>query len=215
MYKRQAHLLEPDQRNEIATELTKGLEVGEYAFSKYIPIYLGEFALWLKPQELDELISRLEVLLSSPSDNIVEVALDTVGILLQCYSDYQERFPEDSAVYEAREHRLLGMLLKGLSSYRLAVRQEARLVIGKDLFASERMSHQDVYKRQLKEFANFKKSTSIKDRLIEINRLEEDGDEIYIEGNRELYVSCTDPMTIYAWSATYTRLEKCLSLIHI
>ena len=61
----------------------------------------------------------------------------------------------------------------------------------------------------LKEFANFKKSTSIKDRLIEINRLEEDGDEIYIEGNRELYVSCTDPMTIYAWSATYTRLEKC------
>ena len=78
-----AHLLEPDQRNEIATELTKGLEVGEYAFSKYIPIYLGEFALWLKPQELDELISRLEVLLSSPSDNIVEVALDTVGILLQ------------------------------------------------------------------------------------------------------------------------------------
>ncbi len=138
-----AHLLEPDQRNEIATELTKGLEVGEYAFSKYIPIYLGEFALWLKPQELDELISRLEVLLSSPSDNIVEVALDTVGILLQCYSDYQERFPEDSAVYEAREHRLLGMLLKGLSSYRLAVRQEALLVIGKDLFASERMSHQD------------------------------------------------------------------------
>ena len=65
-----AHLLEPDHRNEIATELTKGLEVGEYAFSKYIPIYLGEFALWLKPQELDELISRLEVLLSSPSDNI-------------------------------------------------------------------------------------------------------------------------------------------------
>ena len=59
------------------------------------------------------------------------------------YSDYQERFPEDSAVYEAREHRLLGMLLKGLSSYRLAVRQEALLVIGKDLFASERMSHQD------------------------------------------------------------------------
>lgn len=138
-----AHLLEPDQRNEIATELTKGLEVGEYAFSKYIPIYLGEFALWLHPKELDELIARLEVLLSSPSDNIVEVALDTVGVLLQCYSDYQGRFPEDAAVYEAREHRLLGMLLKGLSSYRLAVRQEALLVIGKYLFASERMREQD------------------------------------------------------------------------
>ena len=61
----------------------------------------------------------------------------------------------------------------------------------------------------LKEFVNFKKSTTIKDRLIEINRLEEDGDEIYIEGNRELYTTCSDPMMVYAWSATLTRLEKC------
>lgn len=61
----------------------------------------------------------------------------------------------------------------------------------------------------LQEFSNFKKSTTIKDKLIEINRLEEDGDDIYIEGNRELYTTCDDPMTVYAWSATYTRLEKC------
>ena len=63
--------------------------------------------------------------------------------MLQCYSDYQGRFPEEAAVYEEREHHLLGMLLKGLSSYRLAVRQEALLVIGKYLFASERMREQD------------------------------------------------------------------------
>ena len=142
-----AHLLEPDQRNEIATELTKGLEVGEYAFSKYIPIYLGEFALWLQPQELDELISRLEGLLSSPSDNIVEVALDTIGVLLQCYGVYADRFPEEEEICRAREHKLLGMLLKGLSSYRTAVRQESLLVIGKDIFASTRIFIED--KRRL------------------------------------------------------------------
>lgn len=34
-------LLTPDQRNEIVVELMKGLEVGEYEFSKYIPQYLG------------------------------------------------------------------------------------------------------------------------------------------------------------------------------
>lgn len=61
----------------------------------------------------------------------------------------------------------------------------------------------------LAEFGNFKKSTAIKDQLIEINRLEEDGDDIYIEGNRELYTTCSDPMIVHAWAATYTRLEKC------
>ena len=35
-------LLTPDQRNEIVVELMKGLEVGEYEFSKYIPQYLGQ-----------------------------------------------------------------------------------------------------------------------------------------------------------------------------
>ena len=34
--------LTPDQRNEISVELVKGLEVGEYEFSKYIP------AIWEK-----------------------------------------------------------------------------------------------------------------------------------------------------------------------
>ena len=40
------HLLSLDQRNEIVIELTKGLEIGEYQFSKYIPEYLGELALY-------------------------------------------------------------------------------------------------------------------------------------------------------------------------
>ena len=138
-----APLLEPHQRNEIAMELVKGLEVGEYAFSKYIPIYLGEFALWLNPQELDELISRLNVLLSNASDNIVAVSLDTIGILLECYNVYRQRFNEDTTVFQSREKRLLGMLLKGLSSYRPAVQQEALLIIGNDLFASKRLSDAD------------------------------------------------------------------------
>ena len=30
-----------EQRNEIAVELSKGLEIGDYQFSKYIPDYLG------------------------------------------------------------------------------------------------------------------------------------------------------------------------------
>ncbi|NLF80710.1 MAG: DUF47 family protein [Clostridia bacterium] len=61
----------------------------------------------------------------------------------------------------------------------------------------------------MREFHNFKKSRSINSRIIEVNRLEEDCDRIYIEGNRNLYANCAEPMTVYAWASTFTRLEKC------
>lgn len=40
-------------------ELLKGLEVGEYEFSKYIPEYLGQLALWLPPEQLEEVLTYL------------------------------------------------------------------------------------------------------------------------------------------------------------
>lgn len=135
-----APLLSLDQRNEIAVELAKGLEVGEYEFSKYIPEYLGAFSLWLHPQELDEMISRLAGLLGSASDSVVSVALATVGALLAQYRVYAERFAENAEKRVARRDRLLGMLLKGLASHRDAVRQEALLVIGSGVFASATLS---------------------------------------------------------------------------
>ena len=66
-----APLLTLAQRNEIAIELTKGLEIGEYEFSKYIPQYLGEFALYLHPYELDEFVSDLKRLLISINSRVV------------------------------------------------------------------------------------------------------------------------------------------------
>src|SRR5665648_790013 len=63
-------LLSLDQRNEIVIELTRGLEIGEYQFSKYIPEYLGQIALFLHPNELDELIAQLGRLLESRNEKI-------------------------------------------------------------------------------------------------------------------------------------------------
>lgn len=136
---RMVHLLTPDQRNEITVELVKGLEVGEYEFSKYIPGYLGEIALWLPPEQLDEVIMLLEGLMASPNERITSVALDTVGVILECYPCYKERFIEDHSE-KSRQGRLLGMLLKGLSNHRETVRQESLLVIGKTIFGSKRLS---------------------------------------------------------------------------
>ena len=140
---RLAHLLTTDQRNEIAVELLKGLEVGEYEFSKYIPEYLGEFALWLPPEQLDDLIERLHILLASANEQIVSVALDTLGVLLECYSRYPVRFDEPENVSKERQIHLLGLILSCLANYREQVRQEAMLVIGQHVFGSEKMAEND------------------------------------------------------------------------
>ena len=140
---RLGHLLSTDQANEIAVELLKGLEVGEYEFSKYIPEYLGEFALWLPPEQLDDLIERLHLLLANGNEQIVSVALDTLGVLLECYSRYPARFREPEQVSLERRTRLLGLILSCLANYREQVRQEAMLVIGQHVFGSEKMSERD------------------------------------------------------------------------
>ena len=78
----------------------KGLEVGEYEFSKYIPQYLGQAALWLPPEQLEEIVSYLHGMMANANDQIVSVALDTVGVLLERYSCYPERFAEEKEVIE-------------------------------------------------------------------------------------------------------------------
>lgn len=140
---RLAHLLSKDQRNEIAVELLKGLEVGEYEVSKYIPEYLGEFALWLPPEQLDDLVERLHILLANANERVVSVALDTLGVLLECYSRYPGRFDESEKTSEERKYHLMGLILSCLANYREQVRQEAMLVIGQHVFGSTKMAEKD------------------------------------------------------------------------
>lgn len=58
-------------------------------------------------------------------------------------------------------------------------------------------------------FPHFRKSDTLQKHIVEINRLEEEGDRFYMEGNRKLYTSKGDPVEISAWAAVYIRLEKC------
>ncbi|NBI68124.1 cytidyltransferase-related domain protein [Pseudoflavonifractor sp. 60] len=136
-------LLRRDQRNEVVVELGKGLEMGQYEISKYIPQYLGEAALYLHPSELDEQVLWLKGLLGSPNDSAVAGALNTIAVLLQHYPAYKDRFPEKPEVYEHRRRELLGLLLQGLAHYREEVRQEALLVIGKHLFESSALDDEE------------------------------------------------------------------------
>ena len=123
-------LLRREQRNEVVVELGKGIELGQYEISKYIPDYLGRAVLLLHPTELDEQVHWLHTLLGSPADSTVAGALRTIGVILENYEGYKERFNETGTHYTDRRYELIGLLLQGLAHYREPVRQEALLIFG-------------------------------------------------------------------------------------
>lgn len=59
------------------------------------------------------------------------------------------------------------------------------------------------------EFEHFKKSKTLHDAIVEVNRLEEEGDQLYIHGVRNLYKNSKDPIELMVWTEIYRLLEKC------
>ena len=138
-----APMLTTEERNEIAVELSRGLEIGQQEFSKYIPDYLGRFCLWLPPAQLEEILGDLGGYLCSSNSSVVSAVLDTVGVMYEEYDTYRARFPEEDEVYRQRRERLLGMLLKGLAGFRSEVRQEALYVLGRRVFGSDTLGRHE------------------------------------------------------------------------
>jgi len=64
-------------------------------------------------------------------------------------------------------------------------------------------------KLAMENFYNFQKSPAVQHNIVEINRLEEEGDKLYVQAIRNLYTTSTDPIEILAWTHTFDRLEKC------
>ena len=59
----------------------------------------------------------------------------------------------------------------------------------------------------MEEFKDFKRSKKIKDLIIEINCLEEEGDRLYISAMKNLYAVCPDPLEVMSWREIYTAFE--------
>jgi len=64
-------------------------------------------------------------------------------------------------------------------------------------------------KLALTEFHNFRKSKTLHELIVDVNKLEEDGDKLYSEAIRDLYVNCNDFKEVSAWQSTFHFLEKC------
>lgn len=59
----------------------------------------------------------------------------------------------------------------------------------------------------MEEFKCFKKSKKIKDIIININFLEEEGDRLYIAAMKNLYATCQNPLEVMAWRQIYSAFE--------
>ncbi|SHM43060.1 hypothetical protein SAMN05660826_00999 [Caldanaerovirga acetigignens] len=64
-------------------------------------------------------------------------------------------------------------------------------------------------KEAFEEFPNFRKSEKLHRLIVEVNKLEEEGDALYTEATRNIYVHCDNCKELLGWDMTYHYLEKC------
>ncbi len=65
-------------------------------------------------------------------------------------------------------------------------------------------------KLMAEEFADFKRSKLLRDHIIQINTLEEEADQLFINSMRTLHTTCSDPLEIIVWREIYYYLEMCV-----
>lgn len=59
------------------------------------------------------------------------------------------------------------------------------------------------------EFPEFAKSSVLREAIIAVNSMEEEGDEIYGKAMHDVYRSGGDPVEIISWSELFDRMEDC------
>ena len=131
------------ERNEVAVELLRALEIEGHRFTEYIPKYLGQIILYLQPKELDEIIDDLQMKIKFSNTILKTLILKTIGISISYYPKYASTFNEDVDVVNDRLIKMLGILLNGLGDYNLQVKQAAFSVLGKDIFGANTLSFEE------------------------------------------------------------------------
>lgn len=61
----------------------------------------------------------------------------------------------------------------------------------------------------IKEFRNFKTSLRVRESIVEINNIEEEGDRLYVRSVRRLYRESENPIEVIAWTEIFYRFERC------
>ena len=125
-----------EQKNDIAVELIRSLEMESYTFTKYIPPYLGKVMLQIKPVELDEILESFEEKMSTNNPKLIALIEQTLGHLIVGYSEYRYAFKGTKESHDERIIRMFGILFSGFVHDSNFVNQTAFSVIAKDIFSS-------------------------------------------------------------------------------
>lgn len=64
-------------------------------------------------------------------------------------------------------------------------------------------------KKMMEEFHSFRKSSKIHEYIVEVNNMEEEGDKLYVEAMRRLYVEEEDIMETVVWTQIFQCFEDC------
>ena len=59
------------------------------------------------------------------------------------------------------------------------------------------------------ELPRFKRSKTLREQVVFINKIEQDADRLFVEAMRRLHTTCTDPLQVLAWHEVYVHLELC------
>lgn len=130
-------VMDMHQRNEVCVELVRALDIQEYQFSKFIPPYLGQLLLFLKPDELKESLDRMSLRSKTGTYQTTFLVLSTVGISMEYIKDYKDRFELTDKEYEDLLDNFLGILLSGLYNYNDHIKHEAFRIICQNIFGSK------------------------------------------------------------------------------
>ena len=61
----------------------------------------------------------------------------------------------------------------------------------------------------MEEFRHFRRSPTLYQKIVALNELEGEGDQLYTQAVRSLYTQATEPAALLAWSALYDQMESC------
>ncbi len=161
-----------EQKNDIAVELIRSLEMESFEFTKYIPPYLGKVMLQINPKELDEILENFEEKMSTNNPKLIALIEKTIGHIITGYSDYRHAFVGDKDVHNQRILRMFGILFSGFVHESNYVNQTAFSVIAKDIFSNpdiDLKKKEYLYRMTIKKIMSLMVNTNESNTLIYFN----------------------------------------------
>lgn len=131
--------LEEQEKNEVAIELIRALEMQDIQFTKYIPKYAGQVIVHLEPNELDEILDDFYVKVKTSSVQLTWLVLMAIGYCIEEYLVLEYNKDNDQEKYKIRLQKMLGILMIGLYSFNTSISNDSLKIISR-LFGSKRLT---------------------------------------------------------------------------